>query len=351
VEINMAWNEPGNSNNDQDPWGRDKKHSGPPDLEDIFKKFFGGGKKGGSSDHTGNKGFIFTGIIVLAVIWALSGFYTVDEKQDGIVLQFGQYNRTVGAGWGWVPRGIEKVIKVDVNQLHQKRVADIMLTKDTNMIHVELGIQYRIIDARTYLFNLTSPDEVVRQAGEAALRKVIGDSLVDDVLTNKKEVIRSQTESELIKILADYDMGISISTVTLEDASPPKAVTDSFNEVNRAREDADRKVQEANSYHNREVPLAEAIREQRINQALGYKAQVIAKARGEIARFEQLLPQYRVAKEVTRQRLYIETVEEVMSNSSKVMVDVDGSSNMLYVPLQEIMNKHKLNKGAEQNVK
>ncbi len=347
----MPWNEPGNNNGNKDPWGNRNKQDGPPDLDEVFKKIsgiFGGGKgRGGGSGNASGGKFFATGIVILALFWGATGFYTVDEKQEGIVLQFGQFNRVVGAGLGWVPRGIETVIKVDVNQLHQTRLADIMLTKDTNMIHVELGIQYRINDAQKYLFNLTSPDDVVGQAGEAALRKVIGDSLVDDVLTNQKERIRSETEVELVNILSGYDPGITISTVTLEDASPPAAVTDSFNEVNRAREDADRKVQEANSYHNREVPLAEAIREKSINEAQGYKAKVIAKARGEVARFEQLLPQYQAAKEVTRQRLYIETVEEVMSNTSKVMLDVDEGNNMIYIPLQEIMTKSSSKRAGE----
>lgn len=347
----MPWNEPGKNNGNKDPWGNRNKQDGPPDLDEIFKKvsgIFGGGKRSsGGSSHTAGRNFFIIGLIVLAAVWGVSGFYTVDEKQEGIVLQFGQYNRVVGAGLGWVPRGIEKIIKVDVNQLHQTRIADIMLTKDTNMIHVELGIQYRIIDAQNYLFNLTSPDNVVSQAGEAALRKVIGDSLVDDVLTNQKERIRKETELELNNILEGYNSGVTISTVTLEDASPPAAVTDSFNEVNRAREDADRKVQEANTYHNKEVPLAEAVREKLTNEAEGYKAKVIAKARGEVARFEKLLPQYIAAREVTRQRLYIETVEEVMSSSSKVMLDVEEGNNMLYIPLQEIMSKRNVKKGGE----
>lgn len=344
----MPWNQPGNNNGNKDPWGNRNKQDGPPDLDEIFKKIsgiFGGGRGNSSGSGASGKSFFGVGIIVLALVWAASGLYTVDEKQEGIVLQFGQYDRVVGAGLGWVPRGIERVIKVDVNQLHQKRIADIMLTKDTNMIHVELGIQYRINNAKDYLFNLTSPDDVVGQAGEAALRKVIGDSLVDDVLTNQKERIRKDTELELINILDAYKLGVTISTVTLEDASPPAAVTDSFNEVNRAREDADRKIQEANTYHNKEVPLAEAVREKLTNEAEGYKAQVIAKAKGEVARFEQLLPQYIAAKEVTRQRLYIETVEEVMSKSSKVMLDVEEGNNMLYIPLQEIMAKRNMKGG------
>ncbi|MET1256638.1 FtsH protease activity modulator HflK [Aliikangiella maris] len=338
----MPWNEPGNNNGNKDPWGNRNKQDGPPDLDEIFKKiggFFGGGKRGGTGTSKSG-GSILAGILViLGLLWSVAGIYTVNEAESGVILRFGKYHTTVGPGLGWRLWGIDRIYKVNTNELLQARVDGRMLTKDINIVDVEIGLQYRIIDPEDYLFNLGAPKQALLQASESALRQVLGDNNVDAVLTSEKERIRSQLEQELVQILDNYKSGIKIETVTLERALPPQQVNDAFEEVNRAEQDAKREVQDAQAYSNRELPLAEAEAEKIRQQASAYKTEVLAKARGEVARFEKLLPQYTAAPEVTRQRLYIETLEEVMSRTTKVMVDVEGGNNMMYIPLDKLMNK------------
>jgi len=334
----MPWNEPGN--NDKDPWGNKRRNDGPPDLDEIFKKVGGMfGSRGGNQSSGSGKGFLATGLTVLIAVWALSGVYTINEAESGVILRFGKYDRTVGPGLGWVPRGIEKVIKVNTNQLLQERVDGRMLTKDLNIVDVEIGLQYRIQDPEDFLFNLAEPQRALQQASESALRQVLGDNEVDAILTREKERIRIALQDEIVRILDEYQAGIKIETVTLERALPPRQVNDAFEEVNRADQDAKREIQDAKAYRNRELPLAEAEAEKMKQQADAYKIQALARARGEVARFEQLLPQFLAAPEVTRQRLYLETMEEVLSKSTKVMIDVKDGNNMMYIPLDQLVKK------------
>ena len=338
----MPWNEPGKNNGNKDPWGNRNQQDGPPDLSEILKKFggiFGGGKSGGTGRKGGASGFLMVGALILALLWGIAGVYTVNEAESGVVLRFGKYHNTVGPGLGWRMWGVEQIYKVNTNELLQARVDGRMLTKDINIVDVEIGLQYRILDPEDYLFNLSDPKQALVQATESALRQVLGDNDVDAILTSEKERIRNDLQQELIAILDTYKAGIKIETVTLERALPPRQVNDAFEEVNRAEQDAKKEVQDAQAYSNKTLPLAEAEAEKIKQQADAYKIEAIARARGEIARFEQLLPQYMAAPEVTRQRLYLETLEEVMSRSTKVMVDVEGSNNMMYIPLDKIMNK------------
>lgn len=339
----MPWNEPGNNNGNKDPWGNRKKQDGPPDISEILNKItgvFGGGKSGGGSSKNNAAGGVFgIGLIIAAVVWVGAGFYTVNEAESGVVLRFGKYHETVGPGLGWRMWGVEEIYKVNTNQLLQARVDGRMLTKDINIVEVEIGLQYRIQDPEDFLFNLADPNQALVQATESALRQVLGDNEVDAILTSEKERIRNDLQQALVSILDTYKSGIIIETVTLEKALPPRQVNDAFEEVNRAEQDAKKEVQDAQAYRNKTLPLAEAEAEKIKQQADAYKIEAIARARGEIARFEQLLPQYLAAPEVTRQRLYLETVEEVMSRSTKVMVDVDGGNNMMYIPLDKLVNK------------
>lgn len=340
----MAWNQPGN-NNDKDPWGNRKKPDGPPDLDELLKKFTGmfkGGNKGSGGRSTdgsdgGIKNFILAGLIVLIAIWGIAGFYTVNELEEGIVLRLGKYHETVKPGLGWLPRGIDTLTKVNVNQLQQVRVRGEMLSQDINVVEVEIGIQYRILNPKDYLFNLVSPEDTLEQAAESALRQVVGNSKVDAILTTEKDRIRREVVDGLNQVLEPYQAGLTVIQVTLEKAQPPRQVNDAFEEVNRAAQDAKRVVQDAEAYRNKELPLARAEAEKMKQQAYAYEAQVVAKANGEVARFRQLLPQYQAAPEVTRERLYLETVEEVLSRSTKVMIDVEGGNNMMYLPLDQLM--------------
>jgi len=341
----MAWNEPGN-NNDKDPWGNRKRQEGPPDLDELVKKigtFFGGGGKGSGSKNSsvGGKSVYATVVIVAGIIWAVSGIYTIDEAEKGVVLQLGKYDRTVGAGLGWVPRGIEKVIKVNTDEIKNAPISGVMLTKDINIVEVDVGIQYQIASPEDYLFKLGNVEETLNQAAESALRQVVGSTNVDAILTTDKERIQDELKVELDQVLAQYKSGLSVRTVTLKRVRPPREVNEAFEEVNRAAQDAKREIQNAEAYQNEKLPLAKAEAEKFKQQADAYEATVLAKANGEVARFKQLLPQYTAAPEVTRTRLYLEAVEEVMSNTTKIMIDTNGSNNMIYLPLDQIMKKNR----------
>lgn len=346
----MPWNEPGKNDGNKDPWGNRNKQDGPPDLSDMLKKLggiFGGGGSNSNQSKGSGKGFFVTGIIVLASVWGLSGIYTVNEAEKGVILHFGQYSRTVGAGLGWLPRGIDTIKKVNTDIMRNATVEGVMLTKDINIVEVDVGIQYQVASAEDYLFNLAKVEDTLTQAAESALRQVVGNSVVDAILTTDKERIQDELKVELDEILAQYKSGLSIKTVTLERVRPPREVNEAFEEVNRAAQDAKKVQQEAEAYENEKLPLAIAEAEKMRQQADAYKATVLAKANGEVARFKQLLPQYKAAPEVTRSRLYIDAVEEVMSNSSKVMLDTNESNNMIYLPLDQIMR----NKQESNNVK
>lgn len=339
----MPWNEPGN-NNDKDPWGKRKNQDGPPDLDELVKKvsgIFGGGGKGGSNSSGSGKSFFAVGAIVLAILWAGSGFYSIGEAQRGVILHFGQYDRTVGAGLGWLPTGVEKIIKVNTDEMRNASINGVMLTKDINIVEVDVGIQYQVKNPEDYLFKLGNVESTLEQASESALRQVVGNSNVDAILTTDKERIQDELKMEIVQVLAQYRSGLDVRTVTLKSVKPPREVNEAFEEVNRAAQDAKREIQNAEAYQNEKLPLAIADAEKVKQQADAYRATVLARANGEVARFKQLLPQYTAAPEVTRTRLYLEAVEQVMSNSSKIMLDTEGGSNMIYLPLDQIMKQNK----------
>ncbi|MEM9100863.1 MAG: FtsH protease activity modulator HflK [Pseudomonadota bacterium] len=350
----MAWNQPGNDN--KDPWGnRNRRQDGPPELDEIFNKLkksfkgFGGGK-GGSG---GGSGSIWTlllpAFVVATLVWGFLGIYTVNELEQGVVLRFGKHDRTVGPGLGWAPPMVDRVIKVNTNQVNQTSVDGTMLTKDENIVIVKLGIQYRIENPESYLFNTVDPDGTVRQVAESAFRKVIGNSLMDDILTIGKDSISAKTELVMEEILEPYQAGVSIVALTFENASAPNEVQDAFDDAIKSREDKERTINLAEAYAREKEPLARADAERMIQEANGYTAEVLAKADGEVARFAKLLPEYELAPEVTRKRLYIETMEEVMSKSTKVMIDVEGGNNMMYLPLDKIMETNSRNRGRGGN--
>ncbi|QGX40528.1 FtsH protease activity modulator HflK [Permianibacter aggregans] len=353
----MPWNEPGNGNN-QDPWGqRRKPQGGPPDLDDFLKDLgkklggiFGGGKGPSSSGGGGSSGKANSvlGFVILAVVvfgYGLAGIYQVDEKERAIVLRFGEYNRIEGSGLNWAPPIIDQVNIVNTTSVQQEIVRGRMLTKDEFLVDVSTSVQYRIADPQAYLFNVVDPDFTLQQATEAALRSVIGQSQLDDILTAGKSVIQSQTRELLREILEPYKTGLEIADVNFQEADPPQEVRAAFDDAIKAREDKGRMVQEAQAYREKELPLAQANAQRILQEAEAYKAQVTAQARGEVQRFEKLLPQYLAAPEVTRNRLYIETMEEVLSKVSKVVVDDKGGNNMLYLPLDK-MGQQRSNAGA-----
>ncbi|QIZ78652.1 FtsH protease activity modulator HflK [Ferrimonas lipolytica] len=327
----MAWNEPGNQG--KDPWGnRGGKDQGPPDLDEVFRKFsnrFGGG---------GN--FSGIGVVLVLVgaliVYGLSGLYKIEEAERGVVLRFGQFHSVVGPGLGLRPTFVDKVYPVNIQRVNRLNASGLMLTKDENVVTVQMEVQYRIEDPRKYLFNVTDPDQTLSEALDSALRYVVGHTTMDNILTVGREQVRQDTWEELDGIIAPYDMGIRVVDVAFKEARPPEEVKPAFDDAIAAREDEERYVQEATAYSRQVEPQARGQAERMLKEADAYRQRMVLEAEGEVARFNQLLPQYEAAPVVTRERLYLETMEQVYSNTSKVMVENDGGS-MFYLPLDKII--------------
>ena len=345
----MAWNEPGNNGgrDDKDPWGN-KNHGGreqgPPDLDEVFSKLSRkvGGVFGNKKGPTGSGSAVGLGAVaVLAVaVWGFSDFYTVSEAEQGVVLRFGKFDQIVKPGLNWKPTFIDEVIPVNVQAIRSLRASGLMLTKDENVLKVEMDVQYRVDNAEKYLFSVTNADDSLRQATDSALRAVIGDSTMDQALTTGRQTIRANTQAAINKIIAKYDMGIRVVDVNFQSARPPEAVKDAFDDAIAAREDEERYVREAEAYSNDILPKATGRAERLKNEAEGYSERVINGALGDVAQFDKLLPQYEAAKKVTRERMYLDTMERVYSNTSKVLIDTkSGGNNVMYLPLEKLMNQ------------
>lgn len=354
----MAWNEPGNNNNgdnngrDNDPWGKNNnrggRDQGPPDLDEVFSKLsqkLGGkfGKKGGSGNgpSIGGGGAIGFGVIaVIAIaIWFFAGFYTVGEAERAVVLRLGQFDRIEEPGLNWHPRFIDEIKDeqlVNVQAIRSLRASGTMLTKDENVVTVEMGVQYRVSDPYKYLYRVTDADDSLRQATDSALRAVIGDSLMDSILTSGRQQIRQSTQETLNRIIDSYDMGILIVDVNFQSARPPEQVKDAFDDAIAAREDEERFEREAEAYRNDILPKATGRAERLKKEAVGYSERTVNGALGQVAQFEKLLPEYQAAPEVTRNRMYLDTMEKVYSSTSKVLIDSESSGNLLYLPIDKL---------------
>ncbi|MCG9757670.1 FtsH protease activity modulator HflK [Pseudoalteromonas sp. Isolate6] len=343
----MAWNEPGNNGNDNDPWkNRGGRDQGPPDLDEVFRKFgnkFGGifgGKPGkGGNGGLGGAGFVFI-LIIAAIVWALSGIYTVKEAERGIVLQFGKFDRIAEPGLRWKATFIERVIPVDIEAVRSLSASGFMLTEDENVVSVEFEVQYRVVDPTLYRFSVTDADHSLQQALDSALRYVVGHSRMDQVLTTGREVVRQRTWEELNSIIEPYNLGLIVTDVNFKDSRPPAEVKDAFDDAIAAQEDEERFIREAEAYAREIEPRARGQVTRMTQEAEAYRERIILESRGEVERFEKLLPEYQAAKEVTRKRLYIDAMEQILGRSSKVLVDVEGGNNMLYLPLDKIMQSH-----------
>lgn len=334
----MAWNEPGGGRNNQDPWrGRDGR-GGPNDLDDVIKKLQDrfGGMFGGSGDDNGGLGLIGLILVIIAVVWAGAGFYRVEQAEQAVVLRFGKFHEVVTAGLHWNPWGVDTVMKVDTNQLNSMPVRATMLTEDQNIVDIVLQVQYRVDDAKAFFLESGNSIDALRNSVESALRHVVGGSEMDRVLTDGREAIAVEVDKRLQEYLDRYKTGIVVGKINIEDAHPPKDVKASFDDVIKAKEDEERVKNEAQAYANQVVPESRGKAQRMLEEANAYKTEVVERAAGEAARFEQLYAQYKKAPEVTRRRLYLETMEHVMGNVSKVVVDTDGG-NMMYLPLDKIL--------------
>lgn len=367
----MAWNEPGGPR-DNDPWGNRNNKNSPPDLDDMIRKMqkklgglFGGkGGGGGSGKSDNSAGWTPSnplkpiGILagVGALIWLATGIYIVDEGTRGVVTRFGQYVDTTLPGPHWhIPAPFEAVQNVNVEQIRTVEIGyrsggggaqagaiaseALMLTKDENIISVKFAVQYKVKDARDYLFNTRDPDASLRQATESAVRDAVGKNNMDFVLKEGRTEIAARASELIQKTLDRYDAGLQVTSLNMQDAQPPEEVQGAFLDAVKSREDEQRLINEAEAYANEVIPKARGGAARQLEEANGYKSQVIAQAKGEASRFTQILTEYEKAPKVMRDRLYIEAMESVMSRSSKVMVDVKGGNNMLYLPLDRITQR------------
>ncbi|WMC09909.1 FtsH protease activity modulator HflK [Oceanimonas pelagia] len=342
----MAWNEPGNGGKDRDPWGNDGKHQGPPDLDKVIRNLSGklGGLLGGRGAGSGGGGIGSFGVTVALVIalavWVVSGFYTIGEAQRGVVLRFGKFYQTVEPGLSWKATFIDRVYPVDVETVRSLPASGFMLTRDENLVRVEMDVQYRVIEPRDYLFNVTNADDSLHQALDSALRYVVGHSTMDDVLTVGRERVRQETRELLEQIIEPYQLGLMILDLNFLPARPPEEVKDAFDDAIAAQEDEQRFIREAEAYAREIEPKARGQAQRLLQEAEAYKQQVALRAEGEVARFRELLPQYRNQPELTRQRIYLETMEEIYSKVNKVVVDTpEGNNSLMYLPLDKIMEQ------------
>ncbi|OSN10470.1 protease modulator HflK [Lonsdalea iberica] len=353
----MAWNQPGNNGQDRDPWGSSNKNSGnsggnnkggrdqgPPDLDDIFRKLskklgeLGGGKKSGSGGGSFGSGGRILGVVVVvaAVIWAASGFYTIKEAERGVVTRFGKFSHLVSPGLNWKPTFIDDVRAVNVESVRELATSGVMLTSDENVIRVEMNVQYRVTQPEQYLFSVTNADDSLRQATDSALRGVIGKYTMDKILTEGRTIVRTDTQRVLEETVRPYNMGITLLDVNFQAARPPEEVKAAFDDAIAARENEQQYIREAEAYANEVQPRANGQAQRILEEARAYKTRTVLEAQGEVARFARVLPEYKAAPEITRERLYIETMERVLSSTRKVLVN-DKGGNLMVLPLEQML--------------
>lgn len=338
----MAWNEP---NGGRDPWnqgGRRGNGGGsPPDVDELlnrlrsrFGKGGGGGSGGPASIGGGSLGLI---IALIAALWLASGFYVVDEQERGVVLRFGQYTTTTDPGLRWhIPWPVERVERVNITQVRSVTDSADMLTQDENIVELELKVQYRLSSAGDYLFKVRDPDGTLRQVTKSAVRDVVGHNTMDFILTEGRQAVADETKQLLQDRLDEYQTGLIVTEVNLQNAQPPQRVQGAFADAIKAREDQQRLKNEAEAYANDRLPRARGQAAREIAEATAYRDRLVAEAEGDAARFNSLLTEYKKAPAITRERLYLDAINDVMSNSSKIMLDVDQSNPLLYLPLDQL---------------
>ena len=361
---------------DQDPWGKPGQSSGPkqsdnssdkqnengwgardnknqeqspPDIEEVFnnllKKLGGGNKKGGSNNTSPNMPSFNLGkilpiaAVIGGIIWGASGFYTIKEAERGVTLRFGEFHSIVQPGLNWKPTFIDKVIPVNVEQVRELKTQGAMLTKDENMVKVEMTVQYRVQNPEKYLFSVSNADNSLGQATDSALRYVIGHMTMNDVLTTGRAVVREDTWKALNDIIKPYDMGLEVIDVNFQSARPPEEVKDAFDDAIKAQEDEQRYIREAEAYAREKEPIARGDAQRIIEEATAYKDRVVLDAQGEVERLQRLLPEFKAAPDLLKERLYIQTMEKVMANTPKVMLDSSNGNNLTVLPLEQLMGK------------
>jgi len=377
----MAWNQPGNNGQDRDPWGSSNnsgnsggnnsggnnnkggREQGPPDLDDIFRKLSKklggfGGKGSGNGNGTGNTSgpqnglsgrIIGIAVVAVVVIWAASGFYTIKEAERGVVTRFGKFSHLVQPGLNWKPTFVDQVRAVNVESVRELAASGVMLTSDENVVRVEMNVQYRVTDPEAYLFSVANADDSLSQATDSALRGVIGKYTMDKILTEGRTTVRSDTQRVLEETIRPYKMGITVQDVNFQTARPPEEVKAAFDNAIAAREKEQQSIREAEAYANQIQPQANGEAQRKLEDAKAYKDRTVLEAQGEVARFAKLLPEYKAAPEITRERLYIETMQNVLSHTRKILVS-DKSNNLMMLPLDQMLRGGNANvaKGSDQ---
>ncbi len=361
----MAWND----NDNQNPWGNNNQT--PPELDQVIKdfknKFDGvfGGKKNSTSNGTkpsipSTSGIKYIFILAL-LVWLLSGIYIIDPAEKGVVLRFGAFQEETSQGPHWhLPYPIETLNRINVEQIRTAEIGfrnvvngnrrfggnvsseSLMLTKDENMIDAKFAVQYKISDVQAYLFNVANPDTTLRHVAESAIRQVVGKNTMDYILTEGRVSIADDIKEKSQELLNMYETGLQITTVNMQDAQPPEQVQAAFSDAVKAREDKQRLINEAQTYANDILPKSRGKAVRMLEESKAYKSEVISKSEGEASRFKQILTEYEKAPEVTRERLYRETMEGVLFSTNKVVVDSKANS-MMYLPIDKLIESKQSN--------
>ncbi len=360
----MAWND----NKNKNPWAGSNQT--PPELEEVIKDFknkfngFFSNKKssgaGGASKTLSSSGFKYIFILVL-LVWLLSGIYIIDPAEKGVVLRFGAFQEETSQGPHWhIPYPIETLNRINVEQIRTVEIGyrnvingnrrfggnisseSLMLTKDENMIEAKFAIQYKINDVQAYLFNVVNPDTTLRHVAESAIRQVVGQNTMDYILTEGRVSIADDIKEKSQSLLNRYKTGLLITTVNMQDAQPPEEVQSAFSDAVKAREDKQRLINEAQTYANDILPKSRGKAARMLEESKAYKSKVVSKSEGEASRFKQILAEYEKAPKVTRERLYRETMENVLATTSKVVVDSKANS-MMYLPIDKLINARQAN--------
>jgi len=350
----MTWNgddnrDPKKPNDPKDIWSRKGKEDGPPDLDKLFKDFFGklsGTQNTAAKSNSQNtpafpaSGMMWIALVLLA-FYFVSGIYIVEPAEQAVVTRFGQYVKTVDPGPHWYARFIENKEVVNVQQVYTVQHEERMLTRDENIVWVEIAVQFQVTDPKAYLFNVVEPKNSLKQATESALRSVIGHSTLDEILTSGRAEITDKVTKQTDALLAIYGTGLVVSDVTMQPARAPNEVKEAFDDVIKAQEDEIREVNRAESYARSREPIARGTAQRALEEAAAYKKEAVLLAQGSTSRFLTLLPEYKKAPEITRQRLYLSMLSDVLGNTPKVLVDGNANNQLLYLPLDQLMRSSK----------
>ncbi len=386
----MAWNKPGGNGDNQDPWGNGKKDQGPPDLDKLIGQFIAKLRSLFNVDFKSSGNWqpshlkelrISFGLILFIVVaaWVLSGLFIVNPAEQTVILRFGKYADALDPGLHWMARFIDTKYTLDVQKIYSFGLQGDFLTKSSdqsdlpnqfitvdyakkqnpsainpeasdkskNVVNVELTVQYRISDPRDYLFNVVSPDETIEEVAAGALSEVIGKMKLDEVLTTGREVLSSGVLDRIRTVLQNYHAGLDVVAVTLRKVQAPDQVQPAFNDVNRAEQDKATYIQQAQAYASKVVPLAQGMAARILADANAYQQQSVLTAQAQIAKYQALLGVYKTSPDLTRERMYLETMQGILQNTSKILVDSNAGNNMIYLPIDKMMQSIKTEETAQ----